>query len=118
MESNSLYNPLFITGEYHPKVNYYYFKQWDDFRMPFHEHNSVEIMYVITGQCQVDVADDSYALKKGDFILIDANVTHRLIVEKDKPCRMLNIEFLFDHKTTTTPSLKQLVGGSQNLSAW
>ena len=98
MESNSLYHPRLRSGDYHPKVNYYYFKQWDDFRMPFHEHNSVEIMYVITGQCQIDVAKSSFALKKGDFILIDANVSHRLIVRSNQPCRMLNIEFVFERK--------------------
>ncbi|MEX1031657.1 MAG: AraC family transcriptional regulator [Paenibacillaceae bacterium] len=118
MDSNSLYHSQLRSGDYHPKVNYYYFKQWDDFRMPFHEHNSVEIMYVITGQCQVDVIEDTFTLKKGDFILIDANVSHRLMVENNNPCRMLNIEFVFEQKMSSLPSMKQLVEGSQNLSVW
>jgi AraC-like DNA-binding protein len=118
MDTNSLYHNKLILGDYHPKINFYYFKQWDDFRMSFHEHNSVEIMYVITGQCQVDAAQDTFALKKGDFILLDANVSHRLIVEKNNPCRMLNIEFVFEHKKSTFPSIKQLAIGSQALTEW
>lgn len=118
METNSLYQNKLIAGNYHPKINFYYFKQWDDFRMSFHEHNSVEIMYVITGQCQVDAATDTFALKKGDFILLDANVSHRLIVEKNNPCRMLNIEFVFVDKKSSFPTLKQLAEGSQALTEW
>jgi AraC-like DNA-binding protein len=118
MESNSLYDPQLRSGEYHPKVNYYYFKQWDEFRMSFHEHNSVEIMYVITGQCQVDVAEDSFSLKKGDFILIDGNVSHRLTVEKNNPCRMLNIQFVFEHRLGPYSSIRQLAEGSKALADW
>lgn len=118
METNSLYQNKLIAGNYHPKINFYYFKQWDDFRMSFHEHNSVEIMYVITGQCQVDAATDTFALKKGDFILLDANVSHRLIVEKNNPCRMLNIEFVFVDKKSSFPTMKQLAEGSQALTEW
>ncbi len=118
MDTNSLFHNRLMTGDYHPKVNYYYFKQWDDFRMAFHEHNSVEIMYVISGQCQVDAATDTWSLKKGDFILLDANVSHRLIVEKNNPCRMLNIEFVFEHKLGPFPSLRQLAEGSVALTNW
>lgn len=118
METNSLYQNKLIAGDYHPKINFYYFKQWDDFRMSFHEHNSVEIMYVITGQCQVDAATATFALKKGDFILLDANVSHRLIVEKNNPCRMLNIEFVFVDKKSSFPTMKQLAEGSQALTEW
>lgn len=118
METNSLYQNKLIAGDYHPKINFYYFKQWDDFRMSFHEHNSVEIMYVITGQCKVDAATATFALKKGDFILLDANVSHRLIVEKNNPCRMLNIEFVFVDKKSSFPTMKQLAEGSQALTEW
>ena len=118
METNSLFDHKLKSDDYHPKVNFYYFKQWDDFLMPFHEHNSVEIMYVISGQCQVDVAEDTFSLKKSDFILIDANVSHRLIVEKNRACRMLNIEFVFEKMRGFIPSIRQLAEGSQALTEW
>ncbi|MNO14464.1 Cupin domain protein [compost metagenome] len=74
---------------------------------------------MISGVCKVDVLDQlqskkfrqesSNTLKKGDFILIDANVPHRLIVEKENPCRMLNIEFRFCAKSSQDrfPSIRQ-----------
>ena len=33
----------------------YYYKQWDDYQMSYHTHDSTEIMYIITGMCRVDV---------------------------------------------------------------
>ncbi|MNJ42535.1 Melibiose operon regulatory protein [compost metagenome] len=85
--------------------------------MNFHRHDSTEIMYIISGVCRVEVlagntkrgssSADGVSLKKGEFILIDANVPHRLIVEKGSPCRMLNIEFRFSAYKGSYPSLRQ-----------
>lgn len=94
----SLYDNKWITGEYQPRVVAYYFREWENYHMEFHCHDQVEIMYVITGKCTVDTRDNSFSLTKGDLILLDAGIVHRLIVEKDAPCRMLNIEFKFDKK--------------------
>jgi quercetin dioxygenase-like cupin family protein len=82
MESNSHYSPELTTGEFHAKVVAFYYKQWNDFNMPFHKRNSVEIMFVISGKCVVDAIHDHYLMRKGDFILLDANVPHNLVVEK------------------------------------
>jgi AraC-like DNA-binding protein/mannose-6-phosphate isomerase-like protein (cupin superfamily) len=117
MDTYSLYQSELKTAEYHPKVVAYYFKQWNDFRMPFHTHNAVEIMYVIEGKCVVDTDNDSFALKKGDFIVLDANVSHRLVVEHDSPCRMLNIEFAFTGKEGVFPSIKDLAAENQALAS-
>ena len=74
----------------------------------FHCHDQVEIMYVIKGKCTVDTKDTSFSLTKGDLILLDAGISHRLIVEKDAPCRMLNIEFKFDKKNNPCLSIRDL----------
>jgi AraC-like DNA-binding protein len=117
MDTYSLYQSELKTAEYHPKVVAYYFKRWNDFRMPFHTHNAVEIMYVIEGKCVVDAENTSFALKKGDFIVLDANVSHRLVVEHDSPCRMLNIEFAFTGKEGIFPSIKDLAAENQALAS-
>jgi AraC-like DNA-binding protein len=116
MEVNSLYNPDLRSGEYHARVVAFYYKQWNDFYMPYHKHNSVEIMYVISGKCVVHTVNDYYLMRKGEFILLDANVSHRLVVEKEYPCRMLNIEFIFEHKTGMFPSIKDLTEGNPVLA--
>nr|WP_040925170.1 AraC family transcriptional regulator [Saccharibacillus kuerlensis] len=87
-------------GRLQPDFHAYYYKQWTAYRMDYHCHNSTEIMYLMTGSCIVDVkteegAGKRFALKKGELILLDANVPHRLIVEEGAVCRMLNVEFAF-----------------------
>lgn len=104
----SLYDNKWITGEYQPKVVAYYFREWENYHMEFHCHDQVEIMYVIKGKCTVDTKDNSFSLTKGDLILLDAGIAHRLIVEKDAPCRMLNIEFKFDKKNNPCLSIRDL----------
>ncbi len=116
MDTMSLYHRELLTNHYHPKVNAYYFKQWDSYHMPFHIHDEVEIMYVIDGRCTVDTVEESVTLKKGDFILLDANVSHRLIVDKNTPCRMLNVEFAFIKKEGCFPSIKQLADENSDLT--
>lgn len=86
-----------------PRVYAYYFKHWNLFRMPFHRHDSTEIMYVMSGTCRVEVHSGrkpekdaepfAVTLKKNDFIVVGAGIGHRLLV--DQSCRMLNVEFGF-----------------------
>ena len=106
MVKYSLYNNKWITGEYQPRVVAYYFREWENYHMEFHCHDQVEIMYVIKGKCTVDTTDNSFSLTKGDLILLDAGIAHRLMVEKDAPCRMLNIEFKFGKKNNPCPSMR------------
>ena len=115
MSSFSLYHHELLTNHYHPKVNAYYFKQWESHVMDFHTHQEVEIMYVINGQCVVEVEKKSIQMKKGDVILLDSNVPHRLLVEEFNPCRMLNIEFTFVLKKGSFPSIKELTNHSDSL---
>jgi AraC-like DNA-binding protein len=83
----------------------------------FHTHDSVEIMYVISGSCLINVEGIENKFKKGDFILIDAEVPHKLVVDKDNPCRMLNIEFAFKETQNILPSIKDLINNSNAISS-
>lgn len=113
-DSNSLYNNKYFHGRFYPKVRAYYFKVWNDFEMTFHAHDSVEIMYVISGDCLVETKEVSFKMMKGAFIILDANIEHRLKVEKDKPCRMLNVEFGFSEESTNLSSFGDIVQGSES----
>jgi len=118
MERGSLYRTGLIDGEYQPEFTAYYFKQWDELHMSFHRHDSTEIMYILSGVCRVEVRTPEHLspvgkqLKKGEFILLDAGVPHRLIVERNSPCRMLNIEFRFAPSSGRFPSLRQCLDGA------
>ncbi|CAM3636717.1 AraC family transcriptional regulator [Marinicrinis lubricantis] len=118
MADQSLFRPTLRLEHYAPYIVAYYFKQWDGFHMDYHVHNAAEIMYVIQGSGRVETEDAAVELRKGDFILLDAGVTHRLIVQKDRPCRMLNIEFVFREKAGAMPSIRDLAEGHEELSAF
>ena len=107
--SMSLYDKDYYNGNYRIKIAAYYLKNWENYRMQFHSHDRVEIMYVTKGRCTIDVKQDKFKLVSGDMILVDANVAHRIIMEEGEQCRMLNIEFHFEHDDTL-PSIGMMVG--------
>lgn len=91
--------------------------------MSYHQHNSTEIMYLISGSCVVDVRsktgeEERFRLKRGELIILDANVPHRLIVEDGTPCRMLNVEFGFMEYTGVAPSIGKLARKETALAEW
>jgi AraC-like DNA-binding protein len=117
--SGSIFDNHLLTGDYSPRIYAYYYKQWKEFHMGFHHHDSTEIMYVIQGECSVEWDEGKgkqrlVKLKKGEFILLDANISHRLVVEK--PCRMLNVEFGFITHRGDFPSIRQLAAEEKTLS--
>jgi len=111
----SLYDQSLRLNEYYPNVTFYYYKEWQDFSMEMHEHDSVEIMYVMCGSCKVELEGETTQLKKGQFIIIDANVPHRLHVQSEKRCRMANVEFAFRPGETTYLTFKRVVEETPSL---
>lgn len=109
----SLYHPQLRKEHYYPVVTAYYFKQWHKFHMEFHSHKELEVMYVIEGACLIETKDESFHLKKGEFVFIDNLVEHRLNVSE--PCKMINIEFYFTHTNKMIVSMKHLIEQSQHL---
>ncbi|CAH1219164.1 HTH-type transcriptional activator RhaS [Paenibacillus sp. JJ-223] len=120
--NGSLYQPELRAGDCGPRFYAYYYKQWDDYEMSHHVHDSTEIMYIISGMCRVDVkmpdgSTEQAVLKKGQFILLDAGVPHRLLVQDGVPCRMLNVEFGFAPAAPGQPSIRQLAREEQEVAA-
>lgn len=74
-------------------INAYYGLNLDEFNMPVHSHNRYEIMYVVSGVCEITIAESVFKLKQRQFIFIDENIPHRLTVKKGEPCVLLNLEF-------------------------
>ncbi|OIA99279.1 AraC family transcriptional regulator [Paenibacillus sp. LC231] len=118
--NGSLFQQMLEEGDYVPRFYAYYYKQWMDYAMPYHQHDSTEIMYMISGVCRIDVkvgdTEKSLTLKKGEFMVLDADVPHRLIVEQAVSCRMLNVEFGFMETEGRTLSLRQIAGEEQEVS--
>ncbi len=92
---NSLYDQRIFEINCDLQAKAYYYREWKQYFMKPHTHNRVEIMYVISGKCYVFVNENAHIMKKGDMVLLDANVEHRLLVNPGVPCRILNVEFVF-----------------------
>ncbi|WP_028611751.1 AraC family transcriptional regulator [Paenibacillus harenae] len=118
----TLFKPEWLEEDLYPHVFAYYFKQWANYSMAYHTHDSIEIMYVISGECGIEIeataksAACGETLKKGEFIILDANVPHRLIVDERGPCRMLNVEFDFRERETAFPSMRQLAAEDEDVA--
>ncbi|WP_027085134.1 helix-turn-helix transcriptional regulator [Cohnella panacarvi] len=121
MGLGSLFDAALLHGSYSPRIFAYYYKQWNGYRMGFHRHDSMEIMYVIQGNCVVEIerqersSPHAVKLQKGEFIVLDANVPHRLVV--DQSCRMLNAEFGFAERAGAFPSIRELAEDEEALAA-
>lgn len=77
----------------------YYVQTFDHFEMDFHQHSRLEIMLVITGECQVRVKSHvnealEVNMKSGDYIVISPHTPHLLDVQKGQPCRIICAEFV------------------------
>jgi AraC-like DNA-binding protein len=96
MSNISLFDPQLVNIDTKPIASAYYFRTWNGFMMSYsHTHNAVEIMYVMNGYCRIYFNNEVKHLSKNEMIIIDTGVSHRLIVDDDINCRMLNIEFRF-----------------------
>lgn len=93
---------IFITQKesgyekYRIKIERYYAVNYPFYTMDFHTHSEWEIMYVAYGRakisCMEEAGEKIYELREGEYILIEGNIPHKLTVEKETPCRMLNLE--------------------------
>jgi len=115
MDDNSIFNRELLTDGCFPVTKKYYYKEWKDFSMPFHSHNAVEVMYVISGSCLIQTRNSSFEMRKAELIFINANVEHRLQVSDGRSCRMFNLEFGFDRTGSLLPSFAHMIEGSSSL---
>ncbi|MCK5128439.1 MAG: helix-turn-helix domain-containing protein [Clostridiales bacterium] len=107
---NSLFQEKWFTDGYSISLSAYYLKTWVGFQMMMHSHKHSEIMYVTKGKCTIKVEDQTYCLVNGDFILIDADIPHRIVMDQTQQCKMINIEFGFTKEHKNIPTMKQLLG--------
>lgn len=118
-EKKGLFTTDPLEHNVEPEISAYYFKEWQQFEMGYHTHESTEIMYVIEGSCTVEllVGDEASTMElaKGGFILLDGLMPHRLLVPAS--CRMLNIEFRFVPQHKLFPSMNKLAEGEAALAA-
>lgn len=78
----------------------------------FHYHNFYEIIYVLEGEYSSLLENQMYQLKKGDFLLIDANIMHKYhYIEKKHDSSRRIILWI------TKSMLEKLSDGAMDLSS-
>lgn len=91
----------------HLKICRYYAVNYPFYRMETHSHPEWEIMYVVHGRCRVTCRlteeERDYDLREGEYILLGGMVRHMLTVEKEMPCRILNLEGRLEISETAYP---------------
>lgn len=81
-----------------PYVSNYYNDHYQYYRMNEHKHEAFEIMYVREGKCRVSCTNPTsgvtkeFTLEKGYYIYIRGGVVHNLFIDRDAPCRLMNVE--------------------------
>lgn len=75
----------------------------DDFTMPIHQHHTYELMYVKKGGMQLTYMppalknsakkESTVTLVNHQFVLINIDVPHKLVIPHGMSCNLLNIEF-------------------------
>ena len=99
-----------------PVAQAWYLRTWRDFRMDVPQrHVRREIMYVLSGTCQMGAGDrkaagaecgmERHAMRKGDFLYVDADVPHTLVTDPNGDCRMLNVEYVLAPQSGLHPGL-------------
>ncbi len=80
--------------------------------LSFHYHNFYEILYVLEGEYAAMMENQTYYLKKGDFLLVDINVLHKyhFMEQKHDSSRRIIL-------WVTSQMLKQLSGEGLDLAA-
>ena len=84
---------IFNTEDFYVVISAFYAISIPEFHMHTHTHESCEIMYVTGGSCEVQCQGEEIHLGQNQFVFIDAQVPHKLVIPEGHPCSVLNIEF-------------------------
>lgn len=99
------YSPGIYRDNVEPVFTHYYNIEFrEGFVMDGHRHDRTEVMYIKKGSCQVIAGNDTHRLEAGDFILLNAGVSHKLFVDRHFPCGIVCLEFAFK-KNNKAPGL-------------
>ncbi|MGI6713888.1 MAG: helix-turn-helix domain-containing protein [Bacilli bacterium] len=97
-------NSLFDKNNFNRglSLSAYYKVTYNQFDMHLHHHPAMEIMYILYGKAQIeytldDVNYDSIVLNANQFVFIDSEIKHKLVVDTQKTS-LLNCELLLSDK--------------------
>lgn len=84
---------LYDLKKQYAYITAFYALTLTEYQMHTHTHPRCEIMYVTKGRCKIYVGSEEFILGSRQFIFLDADVPHRLLIENGTLCSILNLEF-------------------------
>ncbi len=99
-------------------ITAYYALSLPEYHMPFHTHESCEIMYVTSGRCLVFCPEETHTLTANQFIFLRSGTPHRLEIGTGHPCAILNLEFSFRQNNRGIPLDELIKGCPSFLGFW
>lgn len=74
-----------------------------NFFVPMHWHDSIEVIYVLSGESIIRMEQQAYTLKPNDFIIIDSNIIHS--TQTRERCNFLLIQIPYQFLQTYIPDI-------------
>ncbi len=69
------------------------FAIWVKLKVKMHKHvNHIENIYIIEGKGEFTVSDYTYAVKKGDLIVVPKDTWHGVTISSKKPMKLISIQ--------------------------
>ena len=69
------------------------FAIWVKLKVKMHKHvNHVENVYIIEGKGKFTVSDSTYAVRKGDLIVVPKDTWHGVTISSKKPMKVISIQ--------------------------
>ena len=69
------------------------FAIWVKLKVKIHKHvNHVENIYIIKGKGEFTISDSTYAVKKGDLIVVPKDTWHGVTISSKKPMKVISIQ--------------------------
>lgn len=76
--------------------------------VPLHIHKThTETVYVVAGEGEMTLGDKRFPIKAGDFVKIDENTPHGVVVTSSEPLKVLSVqtpEFLGHDRHPVSPT--------------
>ena len=87
-----------MSREQYGEITAFYALSLPEFHMSAHSHKSFEIMYVTAGSCTIFCGGGKYQALANHFVFVGSQIPHRLEIQSDHPCAILNLEFHFSSR--------------------
>ena len=109
----SIYDSKYLQEDYYLTVAFHYYTEFRSFDLPGHQHLELELMGVICGECTVPLKNRQVTLRAGDMILLDAGVTHGLLIQN--LCKMFCLELGASRNDTGGIPIRRVMESEQCL---